>query len=407
MSIFRLRIKLYDLAFAAVLLVLFLAGMNFRNQYYYFIVLGCVPVFLMQRKITIGKDFLPLLVISVSWLVFSPESRDLITSMIKPFMYPLAYLAGFNFLSYYNKSKPAIKEKKLVTAITVLALGPFAHYLLNMVYNLDYAGRNTIDVWTNHVLSATNQAAMGCLIVGVAMGVLFSNKGTIKKLASLGILVLVMVYNLRLAGRTLFVIIAASFAVDYAYVFVKRKDKTVLRKITFWLLIFVVGLFILYNNDIFSFRELLGESNFFERFFGSDSTQFISTDSRLHSKLDYLRHFPKSILGGAKLRELEFGYAHDIVLDTYDEAGIFALLAMLLFLYNAFALLFRMLKAGVISDATKIILLSTYAAVFMQFMVEPILQGTPWLFAVFCFIHGMLAHVARSNTVEGLPLQGR
>lgn len=404
MSIFRSRIKLYNIVVAAVLMVLFLAGMNFRNQYYYFVVLGCVPVLITQKKIAMGTDLLLLLVISVSWLVFSPGSRDLITSMIKPFMYPLAYLAGFNFLSYYNKSKPAIKEKKFVTAVTVLALGPFAHYILNMVYNLDYMGRNTIDVWTNSILSATNQAAMGCLIVGVAVGALFSDKGVIKKLVSVGILAVVMMYNLRLAGRTLFVIIAVAFVAAYAYVFAKRKDKTVLKKITFWLLISVAGLFILYYNDIFSFKALLGESNFFGRFFGSNKTELLGADSRWRVKIAFLKNFPKGVLGGAKLRGIEFVYAHDIILDTYDEAGIFALLAMVTFLYRSFAVLFRVLKRSICGDATKVMLVAVYTAISMQFMVEPILQGVPWLFALFCFIHGMLAHIARCGTGDTLSV---
>ena len=86
----------------------------------------------------------------------------------------------------------------------------------------------------------------------------------------------------------------------------------------------------------------------------------------------------------------KFGYAHDIFLDTYDESGIFALIAVFLYIVSSIIGLFKTIKNKNISFKLRQIVLCVYVISYMAFMIEPILQGAPWFFASFCIMDGAL-----------------
>ena len=66
--------------------------------------------------------------------------------------------------------------------------------------------------------------------------------------------------------------------------------------------------------------------------------------TRGERKLAYFEHFSEGIWGGGRINSLVGGYAHDLFLDTYDEAGIFALLGVICFMARSAYVLLKMLK---------------------------------------------------------------
>lgn len=115
----------------------------------------------------------------------------------------------------------------------------------------------------------------------------------------------------------------------------------------------------------------------------------------------HLERFGMAMWGGCKIRLSGVGYAHDLFLDSYDEAGILALVMLILFIIRSAWVLLRMVTENRIAFSVRLMLLAMYASFYLEFAVEPILQGIPWFFVCFCFIHGMAEYLCYD--VKSLP----
>ena len=89
-----------------------------------------------------------------------------------------------------------------------------------------------------------------------------------------------------------------------------------------------------------------------------------------------------------------------MILDTYDEAGIFALFAITVFIINVSIHVIKLLRSPKYEVDTKLIVFGLYLATYMEFMIEPVLQGLPWLFSLFCFISGVIITANKENGVK-------
>ena len=146
------------------------------------------------------------------------------------------------------------------------------------------------------------------------------------------------------------------------------------------------------------------ESNFFDRFFGGSEQDF-SSDSRLDLKWIYLQNLEKSIFGGASIRNEFEAYAHDIFLDTYDEAGIFALGSVIVYIVFSLKRLYKCVINRAISFQFRQIMLCVYLGFYIEFLLEPILIGMQWMFCFFCLIDGMLASYLKTQTKDNKEIK--
>jgi hypothetical protein len=140
---------------------------------------------------------------------------------------------------------------------------------------------------------------------------------------------------------------------------------------------------------------MVKESNFYKRFFGV-SEEGIEETSRWSQKAYFLEHFFENILGGSHMLEGSGEYAHDILLDTYDQSGIFALLAIITFLIASVYQTIAFVRDKIFSFNLRQLVLCIHLVFAIEFLVEPVLQGMPWLFCAFCFIQGAIVN-AREN----------
>lgn len=391
-----------------LLAMLFLAGMNFFNLYFYLIFFAAVLFLAIKRKIQIDINVLFLIVLAVSWSIFSPTAHDKVTSLIKPFIYPLSYLAGINFLSSGDSKTKKDNNSVFIVSVFVISFGCFTYFVLNMLNNMDLTlDRNTIDIWTKTPLSATNQATFVCLSIGVFISVLFCDYSIRKKAICFLLIGTILMYNLMLAGRTIFVMIAAVLLLSALFYFKTEKKYFRKFKIIMWCIFALLILLYMYESNLFGIRDAIEKSNFFVRFWGDYSYSDFGEDSRLDKKLYYLEHFFDGIFGGSKIRSSGIGYAHGILLDAYDEAGLLALISMSAFLVKSVYSFFKFINNNMISLNTRKIVFGVYVAVFFQFIVEPILQASPWLFAFFCFISGMVSYSKRLEDREEIIINER
>lgn len=370
------------------LFLLILAGMDFFSQYRTIAIAACVVFLIFKVKLSVNIDSFWLLLLAVSWVVFSPTT-NFASAIIAPFAFVFAYCVGFNFLPADNQDK---SEKQLRMAMVTVSIGPFIHFILNFIYNFGKnVERNANDFWTGEILSATGQASLALMMLAVAIITLFTDARARSKVWCVLILIAIFLYNLTLAGRTLFVMLMLLFAVCLFYLVIKGEKKGDKYKTLLVIALIILMLTILYNTNAFGIKDAFESSNFYNRFFGQWGKD-LDEDSRMEKKMYYLENMGKSLWGGLHLRPL-YGYAHDILLDTYDEAGIVALIAVLAFLISSVVRLFSCLGNKMLKFETKQWILGMYVAVLVQFMAEPVIQGIPWMFMLFCFIHGMVTQL--------------
>ena len=96
-----------------VLILLFCSGMNIGSKYYYFCFIATAGFILMNKKLVMDWNVIVLLILSVSWVLFSPDLKDFkITTFFKPFLYPMAYITGRNFFASRDKDSVGTVDYK-------------------------------------------------------------------------------------------------------------------------------------------------------------------------------------------------------------------------------------------------------------------------------------------------------
>lgn len=384
---------LFSFISKAILFLLFFAGLNFLNKFFYFVFAAFfICIFLKNTTIKVASNTIWFFFFSISLLVFWTASHGSITALLRCFTYLLCYIIGQNLFSE-NDDLPKT-EKKVQKIYILLSFGPLLHMLLNFLTNADkdeYV-RNTVDFWTNNETAATGQAALGCMTVAVAIALIFSRFSIKYKIFAFVTLGIVIAYNLVLAGRTLLFMIIITFFVALFYYLKHFPLMSNFIKICFLIGVTLIVLLLLYGTNAFGIRDSFEASNFYTRFFGEKYND-LNMDSRNDFKLQYLKFLFVFPWGGNKIHEAVGTYAHDLYLDTYDEAGVFAFIFVVIIAVGSIMKLFRVLKIKSISFETKQLLLCLYIVMHLEFFIEPILAGVPWFFALFCIVYGTVSYL--------------
>lgn len=399
------KLTISAMFFALVLAFMFLGALDFVNRYFVCLFAAAL-IFLLTpgRKFNFTPTLVLLLAFSTMVLLFNPDSQKMLTNTVKPYLGPLCYLVGCSILQWKREPFSLEKsEKRFGWIILSPALGALLHFFLNMLTNRNLSSdrrEDLVDVWTGAEMSATAQAALATMAIGVAAAYLFSKTGVWKKIFAALSLVLVLSYNLVLAGRTAFFLLAIMLAL--AALFFGVEKRRFLRMIIL-ILVLVLILVLLYNANVFGVRTAVENSNFYHRFYGADDAQAIDDDQRFLHKGEYLKRLWKYPFGGENIHK-EYGHsAHDLYLDTYDESGVFAMLAIVAYIITSLIRMARFIRNKRFSFASRQLVFCFYIVVNIQFCLEPIMRGMPWLLAVYCLVDGAVAYLlAEEKRTRGL-----
>ena len=375
--------------YGTIMVLLFLMSMNFRNKVFYCAVLVFALVFIMRFK---GYDMpfaaVSSIVLMVSILLFSSNGEGNITFFLQPIAYPMCVLTGYNIAE--GESEKQTKRNVLIIVL-VLSAGAYIHYMLNMFSNLGkIVDRNTIDFWTKSVLSATGQALMAFMMIGVAVSVLFTIKKLAYKMLAAGILISILYYNLILSGRTIIVLTVLLIPVNLLFSWKSTKNPLKMIRGMVIILIVIALILVLVKNNVFGIMNIISKSNLYQRFFSKVGAGELTEDGRMNHKLMYIKYMLDYPFGKDELLRLVGAYAHDIILDTYSMAGIFACGAVVAMLIDTVITCIKIMKNKTIDKRLKSIILNVIISVFVAFLTEPILLGAPWLFASFCVLYGAM-----------------
>ncbi len=376
-----------------VLFLLFMGFFDFRGQGCYFILLASAFYLLITGgNVALSKGLIPPLlfttVLAVSWEAVSNYRYSLciVASM------PICFFIGYGLINRDLTGEDTMEaaQKRLKGILIVIIIGFFLHFLLNMLYNIGNTsyGRNTIDIWTMQSRAATGQAALVCLAIGLIMSYLFSNSSKLIKTICAVALGIIILYNFTLSTRTIFVLIFIIAAVAAIYFFKNSEDLENRLKVVIVIISVVFLLWVFYELNVFGIRDIFEDSNFYKRFFGYRSTE-LDDDDRFELKKKFIPLMPKYLWGGSHIRKQVGNFAHDVLLDTYDDVGIIALFAVAILLFCGSAKIINIIKNSAFFFETKQLLLCILLAFLLEFSVEPILQGAPLLLIAFCLIYGM------------------
>ena len=318
---------------AIILILLFMASMDFFSLHYYCVFAAfAFCMLLTSGRISLDYSFILLIGLAITYAFFVVLSDFSVTSILKPFTYPLCYFIGLNIFSE-SKSNFKVLQKKINKAIIIVSMGAFTHYMLNLLLNFNSLKRNTIDIWSGSVRSATGQASLANMAIAVFITLLFSNTLIKAKIVSVIGLLIALGYNLTLAGRTLIAMTILLFLV--AFIFsqfissISKKIKT--------LLIITAAVFLiiyLYNIDFIGIKSIINESNLLRRF----EIESVNDSTRSLYKMSYLKLLLVYPFGGGKIHEEVGAYAHDIYLDTYSDVGVVGFIFLILFICYFFRL---------------------------------------------------------------------
>lgn len=380
--------KGFSLAQKLILILLFFASFNLMAKHFYFIFAAFAVSILFFKKNIVNGTMAVLLLFSISYIMFYDFFEPGIMGVLRRLGFPMSYIIGYNFILREPADGQDLNkvERSFVTPMVVIAGGTLLHFALNFFINRNNDVRNGEDFWTGEMMSATAHAMVALFGLGVCVALLFSSyKWTVKLLATGGIC-LIFLYNLVLAGRTILFMLAGLLLVGCFY---KMKSGGFEKKFRVFFVIFLVVIFLIiaFQNNWFNLKDIILESNFSNRF---DEMSF-HEDNRWERRQAYLQRLGDHLWGGNVLHDQVGGYAHDMVLDVYSEAGIVPCIFLVIFLglciFQSIRLVFKS-KAGY---NVRLMVLCLNIAVTISFFLEPILQSTLWFFSLYCFVQGMIA----------------
>ena len=375
------------------LFLMFLASMNLLGKYFYFLYIVFLLLAVVFRKIKV--DWMTLLLIGFSgfYIMSAWYTGNSAIVIIKQLAFPISYLIGlnlFSFQKYDEINKEKICHKQIFSSVTCIAMGSFIHYILNMVTNNESINRNTVDYWSGERMAATGQAALAILALCLFITILFIDiRLKWKIFSTIGIL-LICIYNFVLSGRMLILIAFIIFIEVLLFSSKSNSYKVIIRRLLI-LLATVILIILAFVNNWFGLADLLNESNLFRRFEDMD----FFADSRFYFKTQYVSLMLKYPFGGGKIHHIVGNYAHDIILDAYNDLGIVGAALLCIFLVVSAIQIYRFVRNKSFSLESRMLILSVSTALFIIFFSEPIFSGMPWMFCSFCFFQGILTFINR------------
>lgn len=379
-------------------IVLFLYSISFHSL---IIGLAFFPlimfIYLWRNKLQISLLSLFLIIFTILYAAFSYiyGFLSLFAAITFIFMPVSLYFTG----EYVIKKEPRDKLTFFYVYLVIfsffvfgiLSIGKTVYY--DGFSNLLLSTRSVYTPWNDIRFNATNIGAyftMSLSLLGFIVS--FQDKGRMMGIKMLSILIFVLsiISVLLLGNRTGVIIASISFmAVYFVYVFYGSKQNN---KVTATIIIIITFLLIIYaiqSNILGVGEKLLGstlvirlsEGNLFE------DIRFNAWQAAFSGLFEYPF--------GGKQAYIQLNYAHNLWLDVGYTAGIVPFIFFLIFSFLAFKHFVKLIKSKETPIELKTLLTGVYVSLFINFFVEPILEGYFVHFTMFCFIVGITSKYVR------------
>lgn len=336
-----------------------------------------------------GNFILPVLFSVLCFFFVFPDSG--ILPAAKFLAVPLIWITGYNLPESGNIGG-------IFRTASVLAFGMAFRVLGNFIYNIaigtELSSGRSLDIFSGKYSAATGQIVNATFLIAVLYWIIFCSKRKIFAVSGVFLWIFAGIYSVLIGSRSF---IALSMLMAFlAFLLWFFGAKGAGRKIfAVLMLIFLSGIFAaLFSSDFLGTKSLYENSYLFQRLEIHGNSLF-GAGSRLLLKAEYLENFFRFPFGGNHIKnEVAGNYAHDLWLDIFDEAGIFAFFALVLFSVSSLLRMRRIYLLPEIGRNEKISGAVFTLVIFAQFFLEPIWQGAPLFFCAFLLIDGMFEKFA-------------
>lgn len=317
----------------------------------------------------------------------------------------IGYFIGFHLLK--NNNQQAETVFKRTSFIIMLSVGLFA--ILGLIYKLaaspefvEYAkqtefyayGRWGFDVWSNEVVYPTNFNNQFTFVMSAVFGIIFYIRNRIAKVL-LGIVLFASVWSaFATSTRTNIYIIIALFGMGFLLDFIFNQKSvwlTILNiikkykmKIIFVSLLLITT-FIIFWNSIYT---QLHQSDLVARFSSLENESLLN--GRVAFSLDVIRNISKYPFGNMHLY-----WAHNLWLDVARISGIIPMVLLLSYSLFTFISLLRLVKNTRIDIKLRLMSVTVFIGTYLAFSIEPIIEGRPHLWMLFCLFNGMVMYLSQ------------
>lgn len=376
-------------------IILILFSIDFYLQGILIFIVGAMYYLFVKGIKTM--EFSPLLlgfvVFFISFYMFSDYFE---MSIIKTVIaLPIAFSFGSSIVH--------LSQKEISYSLLICAFTMAFHAILNMFYNFKLYGiaamglRNSSDFWTGEVSLSTGQAAKMTPFLSCIFVLLFYNKNNKLKLLSILMFLSLIIYNFSLGGRSVIVITILSVLITLFLAIKKEHSFRITRKLVPIIgLIAFVGIYA-YSSNIFNVQELFEESSFNQRF-NTVGGQDIQDDNRMARKVLYIENLFKYPFGGQHLCfDEKIGHAHDLWLDCFDMVGLIPFILICLYSVKSMSRAFKYYKLPNMEPYNGVAVLSFFIIMNIQFFLEPIIEGSPKLLILCCFVDGQIFKYLKNN----------
>ena len=177
----------------------------------------------------------------------------------------------------------------------------------------------------------------------------------------------------------------------FSFLFKDEKHRYKIITMTIGICIIIIVVLFLYQHDIFGVKSSYEKSYLYTRLTYHNAGDLAGND-RIDKKYEYVRNASKYLFGGNYLSKVEgFGYAHELWLDIYDDAGAIPYIMMVLYSIISGTHFIKVGKDQRVDHNWRIVIITMLIIIMLQFFVEPILSGSPMILYSFIIMDGALA----------------
>ncbi len=293
-------------------------------------------------------------------------------------------------------------ENNLIAYIYTIAAGLFTHGVLNIILFLRTGvdiltldGRSIQNIWGGYC-SATLQNTNFVMTIALLFFGLFISKSFLERI-TIFLCCLFSVYaSIVTASRTiLYLAIIVPCIVTVFFYFINRKEISKLTRLTVVISITIIICLLIYSSNIFNVQDWFNSTSLAQR-----TENGINNAVLRNSRWKYSAMVWNSIL------DYPFGnnpikhFAHNMWLDAARLTGIIPFFFLVLYSILTIKTLIQFILCKQIGLKIKYIAFSIYVACTILFFIEPILEGIPYFFSLFCFINSMISKLLYNKTVS-------
>ena len=329
------------------------------------------------------------------------------SSLILMLLFGFTGISAFGCpMSYYIGKRMITKQNELqIKSIAILLVtGMTCHAFVNFFYELiRFGGINSSGTHYDFfslgaVTSATGAATYLTLFAGVIFYIILESDSLKKWI--IGLIMIVIAYDMILGGRSFFALTAAAFVISMIiYVLYQETTKEKLvafrKMLLVFIVLFVVGMIVytVYKEEITNIFEstyLFHRISYANIAESQDLFSFFKTTDRGDVRNQYIKLMWDYPFGGRKILAKVGLYAHELWLDIFDSAGIVPYILMWVISIQITVNNIQYVLCRQTTLKNRVLIVGITVAVTVQFFFEPILTGCRALLFSYFLICGMV-----------------